>query len=169
MNNNGVMNGMNNMNNMNINPMTRNNPAFPTYFNPSPASANAAPTNNIIWVQGIEGAKAYQLNPNSVSILLDSEADGKMYIKISDNIGMCSLRVFNYQEIPATNKSVTVNEDLDLSQYVTRAELNDLVKELKEILANNDTTISTIKPSSVPDSSTAKQSTKPTESVFTKF
>ena len=58
-------------------------------------STTTASTNNVLWVQGIEGAKAWQLNPNSMAILLDSENKGKMYIKVSDNIGMCSLRVFN--------------------------------------------------------------------------
>ena len=153
---NGVVNGMNN------NSSFQRNSAFPTYFNPT-SQANATPTNNIIWVQGIEGAKAFQLNPNSVSILLDSEVEGKMYIKVSDNIGMCNLRVFDYKEVPATNK-VTVNEGLDLSQYVTKAEFNDLVKELKEIIAN-DKTIST---ASATKPATTKQQ-QSDASVLSKF
>lgn len=118
---------MNNMNNMggNFNPQPRNN--FSSYFNPT--SINNTSTNNIVWVQGIEGAKAWQLNPNSMVILLDSEVEGKMYIKVSDNIGMSSLRVFNYvEETPSANKE-TINE-LDLSQYVKKDELNSLIKEL---------------------------------------
>lgn len=139
------MNNYNGVNSMgsNLNQFSQQqsrNSAFPTYFNPT-SMANAASTNNIVWVQGIEGAKAFQLNPNSVTILLDSEVDGKMYIKVSDNIGMCTLRTFDYKEVPATDK-VTVNKDLDLSQYVTKAELDELVKELKEILTH-DKVIST--------------------------
>ena len=100
---------------------------FSSYFN----SANGAttPTNNLVWVQGIEGAKAWQLSPNSMVILLDSEAEGKMYIKVSDNIGMCSLRIFNYvEEVPSTQD--TTNQNLDLSQYVRKDELNLLIKEM---------------------------------------
>ena len=43
----------------NFNGMVSNNQrnSFPTYFN-----SNAS-TNNIVWVQGIEGAKAWQLMP----------------------------------------------------------------------------------------------------------
>lgn len=101
---------------------------FAPYFTPS--SAATATTNNIIWVQGIEGAKAWQLAPNSMIILLDSEVEGKMYIKVSDNIGMSSLRIFNYvEEVPAT-QNVSNNHDLDLSQYVTKDELSVLVKEV---------------------------------------
>lgn len=99
----------------------RNNSVSPSYFN-SPLGATA-PTNNIIWVQGIEGAKAWQLNPNSMAILLDSETEGKMYIKVSDNIGMSSLRIFNYAEEVSTPSAVTINQDLDLSAFVTKDEL----------------------------------------------
>ena len=133
------------MNNFNVNgfagagvPQQRGQ--FPSYFNSTQGAS--ASTNNIVWVQGIEGAKAWQLNPNSMVILLDSEVEGKMYIKVSDNIGMSSLRVFNYVEEVAkpTTAEVTVNQNLDLSQYVKKEELSDLIKEL---LPKNEQTIST--------------------------
>ena len=71
---------------------------FSSYFNNPSSVGVSTQMNNIVWVQGIEGAKAYQLNPNSMMILLDSETEGKMYIKVSDNIGMSNLRTFNYVE-----------------------------------------------------------------------
>ena len=115
---------MNNFNN--FNPQQKN-----PYLN-SFTQNISTPTNNIIWVQGIEGAKAWQLSPNSMAILLDSEIEGKMYIKVSDNIGMSSLRIFNYvEEIPANNNNnVTVNNNLDLSQYVKKEELSTLIKDI---------------------------------------
>ena len=120
---------MNNFNSMtNVVPPQRNQ--FPTYFNPTPVVSTTS-NNNIVWVQGIEGAKAWQLSPNSMVILLDSEVEGKMYIKVSDNIGMSSLRIFNYvEEIPSAETNVTVNKDLDLSSYVKKDELLTLIKEL---------------------------------------
>lgn len=98
------------------------------YFTPT---SNVRATNNIIWVQGIEGAKAWQLAPNSMAILLDSESEGKMYIKVTDNIGMGSLRIFNYVEevVPLAQGNVTTN-NLDLSQYVKKDELSTLIKEI---------------------------------------
>ena len=118
------------MNNFTANYAQRNQFSNP-YYNVNPTSVASATTNNIIWVQGIEGAKAWQLNPNSMVILLDSEVEGKMYIKVSDNIGMSSLRIFNYvEEIPSTNNSVTTNNELDLSQYVRKDELQTLIKEV---------------------------------------
>lgn len=96
-----------------------------SYFAPT---NNVRATNNIIWVQGIEGAKAWQLAPNSMAILLDSESEGKMYIKVTDNIGMGSLRIFNYVEEVQVN--TTNNNNLDLSQYVKKDELSTLIKEV---------------------------------------
>ncbi len=117
-------------------PLQRNQ--FSSYFNPSPVAS--ASSNNIVWVQGIEGAKAWQLNPNSMIILLDSEIEGKMYIKVSDNIGMSTLRIFNYvEEIPSTN-NVTNSNDLDLSNFVTKDELKNLIKEF----IDNEQSVSTV-------------------------
>ena len=146
---------MNNMNQM-ANYMPQRN-QFSSYFNPAPGGNTS--TNNIIWVQGIEGAKAWQLNPNSMVILLDSEAEGKMYIKVSDNIGMSSLRVFNYiEEVNISSTKNNINNQVDLSQYVTRDEIKNLVKECLD-----EQPISTVE--SVP---TAKQQPKITYSTATK-
>ena len=37
--------------------------------------------------------------PNDKVIILDSENEGMMYIKASDNIGLCSLRAFRFNEV----------------------------------------------------------------------
>lgn len=87
--------------------------------------------NGINWVQGLEGAKAYQLMPNSNIVLMDSENDGMFYIKVSNNIGMCSLRKFKYQEIQDT--------PVANNQYVTKDEVMQMIQELK-----NEQTISRV-------------------------
>ena len=151
---------LNNMNNMGNFTPQRNQ--FSAYFNP--ATGSTAATNNIVWVQGIEGAKAWQLNPNSMVILLDSEAEGKMYIKVSDNIGMSSLRIFNYvEETPSSNE--TINQDLDLSQYVRKDELNLLIKELL-----NEQSISTVAatPASAEPTAPAADATKQPKITYIK-
>jgi hypothetical protein len=64
-------------------------------------------------------------------ILLDSEAEGKMYIKVSDNIGMSSLRIFNYVETTTNaTTNVTDNRSLDLSQYVRKDELENIIRKI---------------------------------------
>ena len=100
------------------NPMYQNTPN--TYM-PKPII-----NNGINWVQGIEGAKAYQIQPNSNIVLLDSEQN-KMYIKTSDNIGMCNLRIFDFSEVTETQNQSTVPQQ-DLSNYVTREELNKILQ-----------------------------------------
>ena len=100
--------------------------------------------NGINWVQGVEGAKAFQLMPNSNTVLMDSENDGIFYIKVCDNIGMWSLRKFRYQEI--------IDEPQQTNQYVTRDELMNILKELK-----NEQTISGI--------DTEQSSTKRTQGI----
>lgn len=135
-----MMQGMNNF---------RGNSQFSVpYFNTTPQGVSTS-TNNIVWVQGIEGAKAWQLNPNSMVVLLDSEVEGKMYIKVSDNIGMSSLRIFNYTEENSNHVTIN-NNDLDLSQFVRKDEISELIKEVL-----NEQTVSTVaEPSS--GGSTAK-------------
>ena len=115
-----------------------NNPMMSMY--PNPYMQNNVPQshNGINWVQGVEGAKAYQLQPNSNTILLDSENDGIFYIKVSDNVGMCNLRTFKYEEI--TN---TPSNNIDLSGYVRKDELESLVNSM--LGGSNEQSISTTK------------------------
>lgn len=82
--------------------------------------------NGINWVQGIEGAKAWQLSPNSNSILMDSENDGIFYIKVSDNVGMCNLRIFKYEEMTNQPKQ----NQVDMSEYVKKSELESLINSI---------------------------------------
>ena len=83
--------------------------------------------NGINWVQGIEGAKAWQLPPNSNVVLMDNDNDGIFYIKVSDNVGMCTLRTFSYTEI--TSKPAE-QPQIDLSEYVKKSELQDLIEKM---------------------------------------
>lgn len=90
--------------------------------------------NNIIWVKGKENARSMQLPPNSTVILLDSQT-GKFYIKTTDDIGLGKLRIFNYTQQPdiqneEKNNNVTMPLP-DLSEYVTKEQLNKLLKEIK--------------------------------------
>lgn len=105
--------------NNNFIPYPGNNPYS---YNPTRMSNN----NGIVWVQGVEGAKAYQLMPNSNAMLMDSENDNIFYIKVSDNVGMCTLRTFRYEEITSTPTN-----SVDLSKYITREEFENVIGGLK--------------------------------------
>ena len=100
-------------------------------MNMNPYQGMRASTNSINWVQGIEGAKAFTLAPKENVILMDSEVNDKFYIKICDDIGRCTLRVFKYQEELEEKPAPA-----DLSEYVKKSEearqMNQLYQELNQ-------------------------------------
>ena len=87
--------------------------------------------NNIVWVIGVEGARAYQIPPNTNVLMLDSENEGIMYIKTSDSIGLCNLRLFKFEEVTDAPKPQ--------NNYVTKEELEAELSKLRGGLANEQT------------------------------
>ena len=104
-----------------------------------PMSINQKPQqkNGIKWVQGIEGAKAYQLEPNSNAQLMDSENDGVFYIKVCDDIGMCSLRIFDYKERENVNtqsqNNIGVNTDEIVNKIAEKIAKSDALKDVHSV------------------------------------
>lgn len=54
-------------------------------------------TNDIIWVQGLAGAKAYLVAPNNTVTLWDSESP-TIYVKSADGSGIPSMRILDFKE-----------------------------------------------------------------------
>ncbi len=143
MNNMNMSNPMNNFSNQNYlwnNPNQfsfSSNPYNYNYLNNhnnNSISPTQQTSNNIIWVKGKENARSMQLPPNSTVILLDSEI-GKFYIKTTDDIGLGKLRIFNYMEQPDINSDTQSNQnnlELDLSNYVTKNEFQQAIKEIRK-------------------------------------
>lgn len=76
--------------------------------------------NTLIRVNGVEGAKAYQMNPNSTVALFDAN-DDLLYIKNSDGAGFSTVRTFRFtEEKPETKQS----------GFVTRKDMEEYVKQL---------------------------------------
>ena len=106
---------------------------YPTYSN-YPQGYNAVPVQSarqgIIWVNGEEGARAYAMAPNSNVMLLDAENEGRFYIKSADNIGMSSLRIFEYKEIldaqPVSQMHTQTQYHNGPVEYATKQELQEL-------------------------------------------
>ena len=83
-------------------------------------------TSDMTWVQGIEGARAYNLPPNSAKPLWDSERS-TIYLKMTDASGIPKpLRIFDYTE--------RVEEETK-TDYVTADQLNELLDEKFNALA----------------------------------
>ena len=90
----------------------------------TPPQAMSQPQNGIVWVQGMEGAKAYPVGAGNNVLLMDSD-DSVFYIKSADQSGMpMPLRVFDYTE----RKSEA--DQPDLSAYVTHEELEKVISGL---------------------------------------
>lgn len=96
-------------------------------------------SSGIVWVQGIEGAKAHPVAPGQAVLLMDSDSDC-LYLKSADMTGMPNLRVFDYKERTNTPQE-TKNEDFsqfatkeDISLYVTKDELKSTISELEKKL-----------------------------------
>lgn len=75
----------------------------------------------LIWVQGIEAAKAYPVAPGNTVQLWDSEAPA-VYLKAADQSGMPQLRAFDLVE------RVSAAPRAKESDYVTRQEFEELKK-----------------------------------------
>lgn len=87
--------------------------------------------NNMIWVQGITGVKAYPVAPGAAVWMMDSE-DKKFYIKSVDGSGIPNpIRVFQYEEIRETPQLPVQSGD-----FVTREELEKRLAELRGGNAN---------------------------------
>lgn len=100
---------------------------FNPYQNPISQNTNnfiqQQPQNNLIRVTGIDGAKAYQMSPNSSVALFDSDSD-IMYVKTTDGAGFPTIRTFRFEPI----------EDMPKVQdaYITRDEFDALKQEVEK-------------------------------------
>jgi hypothetical protein len=112
---------------------------------PQNPQQNFQPQQNsgIVWVQGIEGAKAHPVAPGQAVLLMDSDSNC-LYLKSADQTGMPSLRIFDYKErtnMPQEPK----NDDLsafarkeDLSVYVTKDELKKAISDIRRKKGKDD-------------------------------
>ena len=95
------------------------------------------PTSNIIWVQGVEGAKGYQLPAKANMLVMDSENENTMYIISSDEVGMRKMRVFKFEEIEQKHATPA-----DMSQYATKDDVRSIILEMLGEVKGNDASVS---------------------------
>lgn len=83
----------------------------------------------LIRVTGMDGAKAYQMPPNSVVPLFDAD-DDIMYVKTTDGAGFPTIRAFSFK--PIEDPAPAAGSD----QYVTRAEFDQTMAMIKEAISD---------------------------------
>ena len=88
------------------------------------------PRDGLIRVTGMEGARAYQMPPNSSVALFDGGQD-IFYVKTTDGAGFPTIRAYAFS--PLQDQAATPAGD-----YVTRAEFN----ELKEMILSGKQPVS---------------------------
>lgn len=92
-------------------------------------------------VQGIEGAKHYPMAANSSILLFDETNEGVVYIKMSNAIGECSsLRTF-IEPAPQAQPTAEI-QSVDMSNYVSRDEFNELKALVERSISNGKQSVS---------------------------
>lgn len=82
--------------------------------------------NNLIWVSGEAGAKAYLVAPNTTVTLWDSE-DKVIYLKSADATGMPSMKILDYT-IRNNAPQETVSEPH--SEFATKVDVESIRKDI---------------------------------------
>lgn len=118
---------------------------------PQPQPQPQPQTNNgLIWVQGESGAKSFLVAPNTTVMLMDSEGS-RFYLKSADASGMpLPLRTFEYAELSQNGSNLVTNAPtndfaVDLSNYVTFDQLNEILENKAQPQVKKTTTKKTTK------------------------
>ena len=82
------------------------------------------PRDGLIRVTGMEGARAYQMPPNSAVALFDGGQD-VFYVKTTDGAGFPTIRAYSFQPMEKA-------QAMGANEYVTRAEF----EQLKEMIVH---------------------------------
>jgi hypothetical protein len=92
---------------------------------------NQQAQSNLIKVNGIEGAKAYQMNANSSVALFDANND-IFYVKNTDGAGFPTIKAFSFTPLDVEQSN---------TEYVTRKEFEELKRMItdgKQFISTND-------------------------------
>ena len=99
---------------------------------PTPTAQVHQMSNDMIWVQGLAGAKAYLVAPNTTVTLWDSE-NPVIYLKSCDVNGMPSMKILDITERTETPSKSPSNE---VSNSNKEFALADDLKGIEKELAN---------------------------------
>ncbi len=112
---------------------------YSQYQQPMQNYANAVNNKNIIWVAGQAGAEAYQMEPGSRAVLLDSK-DQVFYIKVVGPDGRPEpLMAFKYEPLNLNmqSESSQAAPQIDTSNFATKDDLNEIMNYIKQMSNRN--------------------------------
>lgn len=120
-----------------MNNMFQNQQANPLMAQPQMSQiAPQPPVNGLTRVTGMDGAKAYQMPPNSVAALFDDTSD-IFYVKSTDGAGFPTIRVFDFFE--HKQDQAVIQQTMNSENFATKQELQlvqNQIEELKGVLLN---------------------------------
>ena len=107
------------------------------YYHPNVSQNNQVnqqpQMNQYAFVNGIEGAKSFQLNPNQTILLMDSDSP-VCYMKTSNGVGQSTLRYFKLTEVTEADlKAQSIPNDKSID-YVTKNEFKELSDRFEQLL-----------------------------------
>ena len=117
--------------------MQQNIPAQPMQM-PIPPTPQKT-SNELIWVQGLEGAKGFLVAPNNTVVLWDTE-NPVIYVKSADASGIPSMRVLDFKERNGNSQNIGENapkthECTCGDKFATKEQIDDLKAKLDDLTA----------------------------------
>jgi hypothetical protein len=107
---------------------------YQTPMQTTPMSA-PTPTNDMIWVQGEAGAKAYLVAPNNRVVLWDTETK-TIYIKSADASGVPSMQILDFTErVHNGSQKPTEHACQCGDKFATKEEIKALQGKYDEIMS----------------------------------
>ena len=86
------------------------------------------------FVNGIEGAKAFQVMPNQTMLLMDCDKP-IVFMKTTDGVGKASIRYFKLVEV-SEQELRNANQVQQNQDYVLKSDFDALVKRIDELTNN---------------------------------
>lgn len=96
------------------------------------ASPQQQTDTNITFVNGIEGAKAFQMRPNQSVILMDSD-NSKFYVKSTDNLGVAKISSYSFTEDEISQAKVQSQANTADSVAISKEEYSAILNKISEL------------------------------------
>lgn len=86
------------------------------------------------FVNGIEGAKAFQVMPNQTMLLMDCDKP-IVFMKTTDGVGKASIRYFNLIEISEAD-TIKQYQPQPMPEYALKSDIDSLNEKLDKLLGS---------------------------------
>lgn len=104
-------------------------------YQPQPNYGRQIQQNVYAFVNGLEGAKSYQVPANQTVLLMDSEQP-VCYMKSANALGQGTLRYFRLTEVTENDiRGMSAPKPQPNADYVTKADFESIIKRIEKLEA----------------------------------